>query len=202
MEKLVTKITDPIIEGLKIATVELEEFQLQFALGQAEASDKYEEVKKKMNNFIHEIKEKLRSEKGDVDTLNKKMEVLQKLFLLGKVETREAFEEQKKELFSIIHEIEEFLLKNKIGLDLHYKIKIELEKLKIKMEVIGLKFDLKKIDVKENIKKMKGDFFESLDKIKDKFSEKLNSKESNHYRDEFFNELNQAYIHLKKAFKH
>ena len=46
MENTSKKITETIIDGLRTVATELEEFQLQFALGKADASDKYEELKK------------------------------------------------------------------------------------------------------------------------------------------------------------
>ena len=38
-------LSDKVADALRKAAVELEEFQVQFALGKAEAKDKYEEVK-------------------------------------------------------------------------------------------------------------------------------------------------------------
>ena len=42
-----TQFLDKVVQSLKKAVVEVEEFQVQAALGKAEAQDKYEEVKKK-----------------------------------------------------------------------------------------------------------------------------------------------------------
>ena len=48
------QFVDKVIGALRKTAVELEEFQVKAALGKAEAQDKYEEVKKKFNLFVHD----------------------------------------------------------------------------------------------------------------------------------------------------
>ena len=48
--------TDQVVAGLRKAAIELEELQVQATLGKAEAKDKFEDVKKKFNLFVHESK--------------------------------------------------------------------------------------------------------------------------------------------------
>ena len=54
------QFVDKVIGALRKSAIELEEFQVKAALGKAEAQDKYEEVKKKFNLFIHDSEFKIK----------------------------------------------------------------------------------------------------------------------------------------------
>ena len=54
-----TRFIDNVVETLRKAAVEMEELQVQAALGKAEAKDKFDEVKKKFNLVLHEAKAKI-----------------------------------------------------------------------------------------------------------------------------------------------
>ena len=58
---------DKVIEALRKTAVELEEFRVQAALGKAEAQDKYEEVKKNFNLFIHDSEHKVKGIKVKIE---------------------------------------------------------------------------------------------------------------------------------------
>ena len=60
---------DKVISALRKTAVEFEEFQVQAALGKAEAQDKYEEVKKKFNLFIHDSEFKIKGLKKKLKNL-------------------------------------------------------------------------------------------------------------------------------------
>ena len=53
-------LIDNVVDALRKAATELEAFQVQVALGKAEAEDKYEEVKKNFNAFVPESKSKVK----------------------------------------------------------------------------------------------------------------------------------------------
>ena len=52
------QFVDKVIGALRKTAIELEESRVQAALGKAEAQDKYEEIKKKFNLFIHDSRYK------------------------------------------------------------------------------------------------------------------------------------------------
>ena len=54
------QFVDKVIGALRKSAIELEEFQVKATLGKAEAQDKYEEVKKKFNLFLHESEFKIK----------------------------------------------------------------------------------------------------------------------------------------------
>jgi hypothetical protein len=193
-----TSFIDKVINGLKKAAVELEEFQLQLALGKAEVSDKYEEVKKNFNEVIHEAKVNLAGGTSIVNDLKGKLEELQLQLALGKAETKDSFKEQKIKILNAIHDIEVTLKMTDIGAELYSKLNSEIEKFKIKMEILSLKFELGKMDAKVMFEEKRKEFADKADKIKQKFSESESVIEKSW--DQFTTELKDAYGHLKNAF--
>jgi len=96
---------DNLISAMKKAAGELEDFQLQLALGKAEAGDKVDEVKTKFRTIINDAKQKVNSSD---DKLKGKLEHLELQLALGKAEAKEVLEEQKKKIAHTIHDIETF----------------------------------------------------------------------------------------------
>ena len=105
-----TTITDIIINSLKKAVVELEELQVQVALGKADAKDKYVGAKKRYNEFLHRAKlhldktEKISKEK--IDLFKVAFDELRLELALGKAETKDFLEEQKKKILKIVRQFE------------------------------------------------------------------------------------------------
>lgn len=198
MELTTTGFIDKAIYGLKKAAVELEEFQLQLALGKTEASDKYEEMKKKFNAVIRNAKEKLNEGGVKTDVLKRKFEELQLQLTLGKAETKEVFNEQKDKILKAIQEIENLFRTTKTGTEFYLKLTSEIEKFKIKMEILRLRFELEKLDVKDELKKRKEGLEKKINEIKQRFIERESTLEKNW--NHFCNEMSESYTHLKKAF--
>lgn len=198
METTTNSFIDKAINGLRKAAIELEEFQLQLALGKAEAADKFEDAKKKFNEIIHNAKEKLNEGKVKATDLKRKFEGLQIQLALGKAETKDAFNEQKKKIIKAIQEIEHTLKATEMGSEFYLKLNSEVEKFKIKMQILHLRFELGKLNVKDEFEERKADFAKNVDKIKLRFAEKESAIEKNW--DHFNDEISEAYTHLKKAF--
>lgn len=200
MEKTTITISliDKAISGLRKAAVELEEFQLQLVLGKAEASDKYEELKKKFADAIQSAMKKLSNTKIIGNDLKGKFDELLLQLSLGKAETREVFNEQKIRILNAVQEIENILRTIEIGAELYLNLYNEIQKFKIKIEILRLKFELKKLDGKNEFEVKKADFEMKIDEIKHKFIEKGSSIKKNWVF--FCNEMSEAYVHLKKAF--
>ncbi len=109
-------ISNKIISELKKAATELEEFQLQAALGNAEARDAYEKAKKKFSQFIDEAKLNLDTIKEAAGKESSKikaaLETLQVHLAIGKADSKEIFEEQSKKIKRALNEIEYLIKKN------------------------------------------------------------------------------------------
>ena len=194
METTSSKIANTLISGIKKAQVDLEEFQLQLALGKAEARDKYEDVKKKFNKMVHETKLKVNELKGKKDELQSRLEELQLQLALGKADTIDAFNEQKKKITRALSNLEKELEKNHFTAEVHTKLQHEIERFKIKMEILRLHFELKKGDIKEEFEDKKAEFLKQVEKMKAKISGNKIQTEN------FSTEIKNAYKHLKKAF--
>ena len=192
------KIANKLINGIKKAQVDLEEFQLQLAFGKSEAKDKYEDTKKKFNRLIHDTKQKVNEVKGKKAEIQIRLEALQVQLALGKAETLDAFNEQKIRITRALNNLEKSLKENKFTTEVQTKLQHEIEKFRIKLDILRLHFELGKLDIKDEFEEKKTDFLKQLQKIKDKISEssKFPIKKSEHFQ----TEIKAAYRHLKKAF--
>lgn len=190
-----TKFVDKIVEALKKSAVEIEEFQVQAALGKAEAQDKYEELKKKFNLFIHESKSKIEAGKEKVDDIHTKFDELRVQLALGKAETKEVFYKQKKQLLLSLHEIEVKIKTNERLSHMYALVLIEIEKFKIHLDVLEEKFEEGTVKAKTSFEKGKQEFNAYIEKVKAKYSKKEETKWE-HFQDE----VSQAFDHLKMAF--
>ena len=190
------RFTDKVVKALRTAAVELEELQVQAALGKAEASDKYEEIKKKFNMFIHESKMKYESGKEKVEDFHTKLDELRVQLALGKAESIETFKEQKKKLLSTIHEIEVKIKTNEKLNRMYSFMLIEFEKFKAQLEILEQRFEKGKEGAATSFEKGKKEFNAYIDKMKTRFS-----KESEESRWEHFQtEISEAFSHFKQAF--
>lgn len=196
METTSNSFADKVINGLKKSVAELEEFRMQLALGKAQASEKYEEIKKKLNEIIHEVKLKINDSKENVNEVRAKLEELQLQLALGKADTKDAFEAQKKKILKSVHDIETLIKENSVTAKLYSKLSIEMEKFKIKLEILQLRFSLEKLDVRDEFEAKKADFLKKVEEIKKNGLARDTGKSWEH----FSSEINEAYIHLKKAF--
>lgn len=190
-----TRFIDNVVETLRKAAIEIEELQVQAALGKAEAKDKYEEIKKKFNLVLHEAKSKIESGKEKVEDIDTKFDELRVQLELGKAEGLEAFKEQKKGLLNKLHEIEVKIKTNKRLNDIYAFILLEIEKFKLKLEVLEQKFETGKGGAKTSFEKGKTEFNTFIENIKAKYGKKEETKWE-HFQDE----ISEAFTHFKKAF--
>ena len=195
-------LSDTIIDGVKKAILELEEFRLQAALGKAEAHDAFEGAKKKFNTFVHEAKLKLDNAKDVVKErsvqLKTLLETLQVQLALGKAETKEVFEEQRKKIAHALNELETLIKKNKTTDEFYTRLQMEVEKFKIKLDILKLRYDLNKLEARNEFEEKKVDFSQKLSDLKKRLEKKEGEVQDKweHFR----TEITDAYSHLKKAF--
>ncbi len=191
-----TQFVEKVVEQLRKTAIELEEFQVKAALGKAEAEDKYEEIKKKFNLFIHDSKHKIKAGKEKINDIHTNFDELMVQLALGKAESKETFKEQKKQLLLKLHEIEVKIKTNKTLNRMYAFVLIEIEKFKVQLEVLDQKFDKGKDEVKLGFESAKKEFNEMVEKIKTKYSTKKEETKIEHFQNEIF----EAFDHFKKAF--
>ncbi len=194
------KMGDNLITALRKSVSDLEDFQVQFSLGKAEAKDKFEELKKKFNEFLHSSKQKMAIGKEKKTQLHADFDDLQVQLQLGKAETLDLFLEQKKKIFSAISKFEKSMENKarKFTDDLDETIRHELEKFRIKMEVLRVQYELGKSDAKNEFEERKHELEANIAKLKAKFAGR--KKVISRTRQIRHAELKEAYKHMKKAF--
>jgi hypothetical protein len=195
METLRNSLLNKTIYGLRKAALELEEFQLQLALGKAEASEVYEDMKKRFNEVVQDVKLKL-DKSISSENLKTKLEELQLHLALGKAVSKEIFYLQKENILKAIHDIENKLRVNEVGAELYAKVNAEIEKFKIKMEILALRYELGNLETKEGLEARKKDFARKVEEIKQKFSESALDEKM----EQISTEIKKAYVHLKEVF--
>jgi hypothetical protein len=190
-----THFIDKVVEALKKATVELEEFQVKAALGKAEAQDKYEDLKKKFNLFLHDSKTKVNTGKEKVETIHAKFDELKVQLALGKAETTEKFKAQKKQILQTLHELEVEIKTNDTLKRMYAIALIEIEQFKISLEILEEKLEHGKEGTKASFEKGKQKFQKFVDELKAKYTKKEETK-----WEHFQSEISEAFSHFKKAF--
>jgi ElaB/YqjD/DUF883 family membrane-anchored ribosome-binding protein len=195
-----TKQTGTFSEKLNKFQQEIEEFALQFSLGKAEATDKFEEIKKKFNARVNEWMNSIKvSKEHSTDKIKSLLEELRIQLELGKAEAKEVYEEQRKKVDHLISELETEL-KNKPQLKyLLPEIKLEIFKIKLKLQILGIEFKLKQNDLSKMI-------HEEMNKLRTNFEYlfKNDTKDSFHIKekiDHFNTEIEKAFDHMKKAIR-
>tara|TARA_R110002124_G_scaffold151086_4_gene317922 strand:- start:10905 stop:11507 length:603 start_codon:yes stop_codon:yes gene_type:complete len=190
-----TRFIDTVVETLRKAAIEIEELQVQAALGKVEAQDKYEEVKKKFNNVLHDAKSKIHAGKDKIVDIDTKFDELRIQLELGKAESIDSFRVEKRKLLSKLHEIEVKIKTDKRINRLYAFVLLEIEKFRVNLEILEQKFEQGKDGAKTSFIKGKQEFNEFIDRIKTKYSEKEETK-----WEHFQEEISEGFRHFKKAF--
>ena len=185
---------EKIINGLKKTQKEIEEFALQFALGKAEAADKFEELKKEFNSKVNKWQSEF-SKTG----LKSKFEELKLQLALGKADAKDLFDEQRKNILNSIQLVEAELKSDPKLNERLEDFKSEVEKFKLKLEILKLQFELKRFEVKDEFKEAMSDAGIKIDKLFNKVEEKWDDAKKKSY--DFSEEIKLSYEHLKKAVK-
>ena len=191
-----TRFIDNVVETLRKAAIEIEELQVQAALGKAEAKDKYEEVKKKFNTVLFDAKSKITSGKEKIKVIDTKLDELRVQLELGKAETLDTFRVEKRKLLSKLYEIEVKIKTDKRINRLYTFVLLEIEKFKVNLEILERKFEQGKEDAKASYDKGKDEFYEFIERIKTKYSTKKEETKWEHFQDE----ISEGFRHFKQAF--
>lgn len=179
------------------AETELDELRLKIALGKMNGADLFEDIKKELRTTFHEISGEVQTESKDAaESVRSNIESLQLQLALGKAEAKDAYEAQKTKISDAIHQLEQNVRDSRNELSSSAKIKIqnELEKFRLKMEIIQIRYELGRLDLKDNVEskkqKFKKEFDELLANVKEETSEKIEVYGTN---------LKNAYEALRKS---
>lgn len=110
------RLSENVLSFLKQSVSNIEELQVQSALGKAELSDKLEEIKRdakvKLANLKAEVNSVLREDKEEFNNLRSKIEHLELQLALGEAETMDNLKEQKKNLKEAVSDIKNIIAQN------------------------------------------------------------------------------------------
>ena len=195
-----TSFSDLLVEGMKKAALELDELRVQMTLGQYEARDLYERVKKDFSSHLHMAKTNLGKVKESEEALKviNGIEHLQVQLALGIAETEETFAEQKKKLSHALSKLESTLKADPQFRTASAELYFQVEKFKMKLELLSLQFKLKKLKAEYNWDEKKAAYLRDLDQLKEKLKQKESAAKERfaHFQDE----ITEAFTHIKKAF--
>lgn len=179
------------------AETEIDDLRVKISLGKLNGADLFEDMKKELANSFHEISNEIKSEGKDVsDSVKSNIESLQLQLSLGKAEALDIYEEQKEKINQSITQLEKDIrdARNNLTYDAKIKIQNELEKFRLKMEVLQIRYELGRLDLKDNVEskkqKFKKEFDQLLETMKEESSEKV---------EEYGNNLRNAYEALRKS---
>jgi gas vesicle protein len=192
-----TSYKDKLGKFIQKAQSEIDELRLKIALGKMDGADLFEDMKKELRESVSEFNAAFDKEKmAATETIIKGIETLQLQLALGKAEALDAYEGQKEKILHSITQLENELKENRSELmaDARMKIQNELEKFRLKMEILQIRYELGKIDLKDNIEekksKFKKEFDQLIENLKDESSEQLA---------EYGKDLKEAYEKLRKS---
>lgn len=186
-----------LADKLKETQREVDELVLQFSLGKAEAKDKFEEIKQELRLKVSEFKQSVLAEQlsSIASGVQYRLEALEKHLSLGKAESHRVFEEQKTKIGHALDQLE-VQLRKLLPEDREY-FEHEIEKFKIKLEILRLWFSLKKIEAKASFKGHMKDTGEIIDKLMEKIRDAFEPDKDQYHH--FKYEIRQAYDHLRRA---
>ena len=192
-----TTFKDQLGKLINKAETELDELRLKISLGKMNGAELFEDMKKDLRNSFHEISTEVQTEGKEVaESVRANIETLQLQLALGKAEAKDTYEEQKIKISDAIHQLEQNVRDSRNAMSSEAKIKIqnELEKFRLKMEILQIRYELGRLDLKDNVEtkkqKFKKEFDELLADVKEETSEKV---------EEYGTNLKNAYEALRKS---
>jgi hypothetical protein len=196
-ERYATLLSD-IADKLMKAQLELDELVLQFALGKAEAHDKFEDAKKQLRIRVSEFKStNLGAQITDASQkLKALLEELNLQLNLGKAESKEMFEEQRKKIEGVIAKVRKELKQPHHAFDKDH-LEHDIEIFKLKLEILRLRFEVKKFEVKDSFREGMQDARKKIEKTASKLKARLTSERT--VFDKLRKDAKGAYKHLRKA---
>ena len=112
-----------------------------------------------------------------------------------RAESRDLFEEQLKKIRAAVAKAQSVIKKANVPPQYTEPMNTELQKLKIKLDILKLKYKAKNAFAKQEMKGRKRDFTNRLQLVRDKFR----GRKANRWK-VFNDEISEAWVHLKKAF--
>lgn len=184
---------EQLASSLTKAATEIGNFQVQLALGKAEARDEYEKLKKNLRAKVHGVTGKIAgASKKHTDNIQSLFDDLRVQLALGKADSRDEFLVQKRKILSALTKLDAALSALPHDSDFRMSMRNEIEKVRIKLDILRLHYRFSEMNAESTGKRIT-DLKDRVSKMKDNatFIEEIGKVER---------EIDSAYNHLKKAF--
>ncbi|HEU5292448.1 MAG TPA: hypothetical protein VFU05_17495 [Cyclobacteriaceae bacterium] len=190
-----------VADKLVTAQQEIDELALQFALGKAEAREKFEDIKRELQTRISEFKKSIENSAAGILTSEQRQKLgeLEVQLALGKAESIEAFEKQKKKILKALASAESATETWLASIKVPNHLQHDIETFKLKLEIVKLKFELKKFELTDVFKEHMSKAKRQVDKVTTSIQDTIKEK-SDQYAD-FRNEVSIAHNHLREALR-
>lgn len=177
---------------LSKAATEIGEFQVQLALGKSEARDEYEKLKKNLRQQFSGANPTYQSGKKNAQKIQTGIDELQVQLALGKADTIDTFNFQKKKITGALNKLEAALTSLPHDDKFKLEAKNEIEKTKIKLDILRLHYRFSQMTKDETGKR--------VNELKQRVSEIRDNAVLIEELDKVESEIDSAYNHLKKTF--
>lgn len=183
---------------LRKAAVGLEKYQVQLALGEMEAQDQFEKLKKKFKSSLNTAQQYV--ENNGRKAKNEVLQVIDEMKLqlaLGKAESFDEFEKQEKKIMRAFRTLEariDGVIDHEAEEELHH----EMQQFRIKLDMLKVQYKLGNMEARDKFEERKHELEASMAKLRAKIEAKreLNVKTRAARKEE----IKESYKHLKKAF--
>lgn len=188
-----------LADMLRQAAVGLEKYQVQLALGEMEAKDHFEKLKKKFKSSLNTAQQYVenngRKAKDEVLQVIDEMKVQ---LALGKAESLDEFEVQEKKIMRAFRTLEariDGIIDHEAEEELHH----DMQQFRIKLDMLKVQYKLGNMEARDKFEERKHELEVSMSKLKAKIESKrkLNVKTRAARKEE----IKESYKHLKKAFR-
>jgi hypothetical protein len=183
---------------MRKAAVSLEKYQVQLALGEMEAKDQFEKLKKKFRSTLNTaqtyVENNGRKAKDEVMQVIDEMKVQ---LALGKAESLDEFEVQEKKIIRAFKTLEariDGVIDHEAEEELHH----EMQQFRIKLDMLKVQYKLGNMEARDQFEDRKHELEAAMAKLKAKIEARrdINAKTRAARKEE----IKESYKHLKKAF--
>ena len=194
-DRVLIRIADKLVQ----AQQELDELVVQFSLGKVEAKDKFEEIKGDFRDRIHDIKNLISRQRVDGvrNELTKRLDELEEMLKSGVALSAEAFEKQREKIDQAIGQLKQNIGRYRPTTPYLDSFSHDLEKFKLKLEILHLVFTLKRLEVKDSFKENMREIKKRIDHTVSSLKGRINTKKNT--LSALRKEAREMYSDLKKA---
>lgn len=203
METMKSTLSKPILVKIADALLktqeEVDDLVVQFSLGKAEAVDKFEEIKETAKSRFQDLRNSLILSIGEerVHALRTHLDDLEVQFTLGKSETLDFYEEQRQKIMRTLRNMEAELKTNKEYSSAKNFYVAEIERLKLKLDVLKKQFQTKSLVVGHLFKEKMQDARHETEALMAKAEDRWDDAKEKY--EDFSDEIRESSKHLKKA---